>query len=62
MFKRIIHEQWTMVVPIISFILTAAVFLIFTIRALIMRKSDTTHLSSLPLTEPGTPTLKSHER
>jgi hypothetical protein len=62
MFKRIIHEQWTMVVPIISFILTAAVFVIFTIRALIMREKDTHHLSSLPLKEPGTPSSENHER
>ena len=62
MFKRIIHEQWTMVVPIISFVLTAAVFLIFTIRALIMRKSESKHLSSLPLTEPGASASQNHER
>ncbi len=49
MFKRIFHEDWTAVVPIIAFLITFVFFLIITIRAVRMKKETRQHLSSLPL-------------
>ena len=49
MFKRIIYDDWTSIVPLISFWFTFVVFLLITGRALLMRKSNVRHISSLPL-------------
>jgi hypothetical protein len=49
MFKRIMMEDWTLFVPIISFCIFFAVFLAVTIRTLRIRKSESDRLASLPL-------------
>jgi len=48
MFQRVIHEQWAQIVPIISFVLTAGVFLTVSIRALFLSKKNREHLERLP--------------
>lgn len=56
MFKRIIYEDWTTIVPIISFIATAAVFTIATIRALCLPRHRCDDLAAIPLSKsPGEP-------
>jgi len=52
MFKRILAEGWTLYVPIISFCIFFAVFLVVTIRALRIKKSERERLASLPLDKP----------
>jgi fucose 4-O-acetylase-like acetyltransferase len=49
MFKRILHEDWAMIVPMVSFFLIFGVFAVATIRALRMSRSNREHLASLPL-------------
>lgn len=49
MFKRIIYDHWTEVVPMIAFFATFAVFLGAFVRALFMKKDRIEHLASLPL-------------
>ena len=56
MFKRIFHEDWTTVVPIIAFVITFVVFLTITIRAFRMKKETRQHLSSLPLQDDSSET------
>jgi len=51
MFKRIIYDEWTNIVPHISFWLTFGVFLAITARAFFMQKSKLSHLENLPLAE-----------
>jgi len=53
MFKRILHEHWTEIIPIISFVIMFLVFVITTIRALRIRPSQREHLASLPLDQSG---------
>lgn len=54
MFKRIIYDDWTNLVPLISFWFTFGVFLIITIRALLLTKDKVRHLENLPLEDdPG---------
>ena len=36
MFKRIIYDDWTSIIPLISFWLTFGVFLAITVRALFL--------------------------
>ncbi|MEM9081422.1 MAG: hypothetical protein AAGC74_12100 [Verrucomicrobiota bacterium] len=49
MFKRIIYDHWTEIIPLIGFFATFTVFLVATIRALLMKKPQRTHLANLPL-------------
>jgi uncharacterized membrane protein (DUF373 family) len=49
MFQRVLHEQWTSIIPVISFVLIFGVFVVATIRALRMKQGEREHLSSLPL-------------
>ena len=49
MFKRIFHEDWTAVVPIIAFVLTFTFFMVMMVRAARMKKAKREHMASLPL-------------
>ncbi len=51
MFKRIIYDDWTNIIPLISFWLTFGVFLAITVRALFLKKSTVNHMENLPLEE-----------
>ena len=50
MFKRIIYDDWTHVIPIVSFWLTFGVFIAICIHALLfLRKSKVKAMKQLPL-------------
>jgi len=49
MFKRIIYDDWTSIVPLISFWFTFGVFLAITLRAIFMKKDTVHHMEHLPL-------------
>ena len=51
MFKRIIYDNWTGIVPIISFWLTFGVFIAICIRTLLLKKSSVEAMKQLPLQE-----------
>jgi hypothetical protein len=51
MFKRIIYDDWTSIIPLISFWLTFGVFLAITVRALFLKKTTVSHMENLPLEE-----------
>ena len=51
MFKRIIYEEWTTIVPLISFWFTFAVFLAITARAYLLRPKTVERLEHMPLRE-----------
>lgn len=59
MFKRLSYEEWQAMIPIIAFLITFAGFLIFTIRAVMMRRSNADRLAELPL-EDALPSTASH--
>ena len=56
MLKRLIIEDWAVIVPIISFAVTATVFLTASLRALFLPKARREELANLPFGE----TPKSH--
>ena len=56
MFKRILHEEWATVVPIIAFAFTFTIFIVALVRSLRMKKEAREHLSSLPLEDDSTAT------
>lgn len=51
MFQRVLVEEWATIVPIISFVLIAGVFIAVTIRALRIDKGERSRLASMPLEE-----------
>lgn len=51
MFKRIILEEWTLVMPIVAFFFTAGVFVYTTVRALKLSKDRREELANLPLSD-----------
>ena len=54
MFKRIIYDEWTTIVPLISFWFTFGVFLTISVRAIFMKKDAVRHMEQLPLEDPDT--------
>jgi hypothetical protein len=49
MLRRIIMEDWALIVPIISFAVTATVFLTVSIRAIRLPKDRREKLARIPL-------------
>ena len=51
MFKRLVTEDWTIVMPVIAFFFTATVFLYTSIRAMKLSKARREELANLPLAD-----------
>lgn len=51
MFKRIIYDDWTSYIPLISFWFTFCVFLAISVRAFFMKKDKIKHMGQLPLAD-----------
>jgi hypothetical protein len=51
MLRRIIMEEWALIVPIISFAVTVTVFLTVSIRALTLSKARREELANIPFGE-----------
>ncbi|MEZ0387676.1 MAG: hypothetical protein ACAI34_11450 [Verrucomicrobium sp.] len=49
MFRRLVHEHWHDVVPVIAFVLTFAVFIVAFVRAVLAKKETIQHMAVLPL-------------
>jgi hypothetical protein len=62
MFKRIIYDEWTNIVPIISFCLTFGVFLAIVIRTLLLKKTTVSHMENLPLEDGNNSTTNAHSK
>ncbi len=55
MFKRILVEDWAQIIPVISFCIFFSVFVLVTVRALRLRKSDRERLAAMPLDPQDSP-------
>lgn len=51
MFSRITYDSFQLLFPMIGFFIFAAVFIVAVTRACLMKKSNVTRLSALPLQE-----------
>lgn len=51
MFKRVLYDNWTSIIPVLSFCLTFAVFVTACVRALILSKNNIETMEQLPLQE-----------
>ncbi len=54
-FKRVSHADWTTIIPMVSFWLLFLVFLVATIRCLMMRKPEAERMAALPLDDTPRP-------
>jgi hypothetical protein len=64
MFRRLLIEDWTVIFTLAAFATALSVYLTLFIRALLMRRSQTDHLASLPFADEGTdanPDTSRHE-
>jgi hypothetical protein len=52
-FKRVVFEDWALWMPMISFGVFFLVFVIVSIRAILMHKPEQERLASLPLEDPS---------
>lgn len=49
MFKSIQYEEWQQMLPLIGFGLCFIVFLLYAVKAILMKKKHIQHMSNLPL-------------
>jgi hypothetical protein len=49
MFKRLVLEDWTIIMPVVAFFFTAAVFVYTSVRAVKLSKTRSDELANLPL-------------
>jgi hypothetical protein len=57
MLQRIIYDNWASIVPIISFTVTAGIFLLVSIRALTLPKTRREELARIPFEEKPNPNI-----
>lgn len=65
-FQRVIAEEWSSMIMMSAFAIMFLVFVINSIRAIILKPDERQHMASLPLDEPANPpaapnTHSSHE-
>ena len=59
MFKRVIYDNWSLIVPVLAFAFTATIYFVMVIRAMLMRPDRRDQMASLPLEDgPEAPTPK----
>jgi len=61
MFKRIIYDEWTTFVPLISFWFTFGVFLVISLRAFLLKKDTVEHMEHLPLEDDASCNPSKHD-
>lgn len=57
-FKRVVFEDWALWMPLVSFGVFFLIFLIASIRAILMQKPDRERLAALPLEDDTTDASK----
>jgi len=55
MFHRVIHENWTTIIPVVSFWILFVIFLGATLRSVLMKKSEAERMAALPLDDSPPP-------
>jgi hypothetical protein len=49
MFKRVIYDNWSLIVPVLAFAFTATIYFVMVIRAMLMKPDRRDQMASLPL-------------
>mgnify|MGYP003672757634 CR=1 FL=1 len=49
MYKRVIYENWSYIVPVVAFAFTLIFYSVMIIRAALLKKDKTRQMAALPL-------------
>jgi hypothetical protein len=49
MFKRVIYDNWSLIVPVLAFAFTSTIYFVMVIRAMLMKPDRRDQMASLPL-------------
>jgi hypothetical protein len=49
MFKRVIYDNWSLIVPVVAFAFTSTIYFVMVIRAMLMKPERREQMASLPL-------------
>lgn len=49
MFKRVIYDNWSLIIPVVAFAFTATLYFVMVIRAMLMKPERRDQMASLPL-------------
>ncbi len=49
MFKRVIYDNWSLIVPVAAFAFTATIYFVMVIRALLMKRDRSDAMAAMPL-------------
>jgi len=49
MFKRVIYDNWSLIVPVVAFAFTSTLYFVMVIRAMLMKPERRDQMASLPL-------------
>jgi hypothetical protein len=49
MFKRVIYDNWSLIVPVAAFAFTATIYFVMVTRALLMKRGRSDQMAALPL-------------
>jgi hypothetical protein len=55
MFKRVIYDNWSLIIALSAFALTATVYGVMVIRAMLMKPERQEQMAALPLEDETTP-------
>ena len=60
MFKRVIYDNWSLIIAVGAFACTALIYLVMVVRALLMKRDRSDHMAALPLEDQPAKTPSSH--
>ena len=49
MFKRVIYDNWSLIIAVGAFACTALIYMVMVVRALLMKRDRSDHMAGLPL-------------
>lgn len=53
MFKRVIYDNWSLIIPVVAFVFTSTIYFVMVTRAMLMKRERGDQMAALPL-EDGT--------
>ena len=53
MFKRVIYDNWSLIIPVMAFAFTSTIYFVMVTRAMLMKRERGEQMAALPL-EDGT--------
>jgi hypothetical protein len=55
MFKRVIYDNWSLIIPVVAFAFTSTIYFVMVVRAMLMKTERGDQMAALPLEDGVTP-------